>query len=357
MNKTAVMALILISISLVDRAHGQMKYTRLTYGETYDEVPHSFLKASAGKVKGRSPGKIVESAKKLHRNSNFKEAVSEYLAALAATPPLPVTFKSYMGLGQCFREMKEYDRSIKCFTNAEGLLSKNRGELFSSDDEEWGSFQVNLASIYSEISISYLGWNKYASAIVYLWQSRRSGGDAYSLGDSKRLVPLTDPGQKKLVDYPLYKFLARETQVPDVKSVKKRYFRKMNEGDPEFKTFRAGARPNTLFFVKPVPDSEIKEPAEKGKIYQVYYDSSGAIVRVTYNDHEESSYAPDFDRSLYYRGGRPVSSLLESHTYNYVYYKIEYNGNGKIKYLCFITIPTQVGHHGFIPGIELFIFE
>ncbi len=49
--------------------------------------------------------------------------------------------------------------------------------------------------------------------------------------------------------------------------------------------------------------------------------------------------------------------MTESNTYNYGYCKVEYDGRGKIKYLCFITISTRVGHHGFMPRVELFVFE
>ncbi|MBP7738122.1 MAG: hypothetical protein KA369_19255 [Spirochaetes bacterium] len=357
MKKIGVIALILISVSLHGRALGQMKYTRLSYGETYEESSYGFINSAAGKNRGLAPAKILQSAEKLERGGNFKEAVNEYAAALPNNPSLSARFKSYMGLGRCFRELKEHDRSVKCFTNAEGLLSKNRGELYSSDDEVMGNLQDNLVAVYREISISYLRWNKFASAIAYLWQSRRIGGEPYSLRENTSPPPLADGAQKKLLDYPLYKFLARDAKAIETTPARTRYFRKMKEGDPDFKNFRAGDAMNGLFFVRPVPDVEIGKPAENGNIYQVEYDGRGNIIRIVYNDNRESAYASDFDRALYYRDGRPVSSMTESNTYNYGYCKVEYDGRGKIKYLCFITISTQVGHHGFMPRVELFVFE
>ncbi len=357
MNRITIIALILMCLSLDGRALGQMKFTRLSYGETFEESSYGFINSAAGKTRGQAPAKILQSAEKLERDGNFKEAVNEYAAALVNNPSLSARFKSYLGLGRCFRELKEYDRSVKCFTNAEGLLSKNRGELYSSDDEVMGNLQDNLVSVYREISISYLRWNKYASAIAYLWQSRRIGGEPYALSEKSSPPPLADAAQKKLLDYPLYKFLARDTKAIETRPAKTRYFRKMKEGDPDFKNFKTGGAINGLFFVRPVPDVEIRKPAENGNIYQVEYDGQGNIIRISYNDNRESAYASDFDRSINYRGGRPVSSMSESNTYNYGYYKIEYDGRGKIKYLCFITISTQVGHHGFMPQMELFVFD
>lgn len=357
MKKIAVIALILMCASLHGRALGQMKYTRLSYGETYEESSYGFINGAAGKNRGQAPAKILQSAEKLERDGNFKEAVNEYASALAGTTPLSARFKSYLGLGRCFRELKEYDRSIKCFTNAEGLLSKNRGELFSLDDEESGRFHENLALVYREISVSYLRWNKYASAIAYLWQSRRIGGEPYGLSENSSPPPLADGAQKKLLSYPLYRFLAGEAKAIETRPARTRYFRKMKEGDPDFKNFRTVGAMKGLFFVRPVPDGEIGKPAEYGNMYQVGYDGRGSIIRITYNDNRESAYASDFDRVLHYRDGRPVSSMSESNTYNYGYCKIEYDGRGKIKYLCFITIPTQVGHYGFMPQMELFVFE
>lgn len=262
----------------------------------------------------------------------------------------------YYLLGICFREMKKYDRSLKSLTSAEALLSVNRGKLMSEENDILGNFHTTLARIYREISLTYLRWNKYASAIAYLWQSRRVGGDpygpgAYEPGSLKILAPVKDPAQKKLLGYPLYRFMAAPVKAPPLKNVRKKYFRTVNEGNRDFRDFKAEAGISGPLFMRPLPANPVNNPSSKGGLYTVHYNRSGKIVLITYNSKE----AEDFNISLAFQKGKPVSSLLESHTYHYKYAKFHYE-KGKLKFLMIITMETHTAHYGFMPSVRLYVF-
>jgi hypothetical protein len=145
--------------------------------------------------------------------------------------------------------------------------------------------------------------------------------------------------------------MAAPVKAPPLKSVRKKYFRKVNEGDRDFRDLKLKAGISGPLFMRPAPVKLVRDPAEKGGLYTVHYNRRGRIVLIEYNSKE----AEDFNSSLYFQNGKPVSSLLESHTYHYKYAKFMYD-KGKLKFLMIITMGTHTAHYGFMPSVRLFVF-
>ncbi len=350
MKKIIALSVLIVPLAL----SGKNSFVSLAYTESGSVKEYSFL-TSSPVIKGSVP-ELYARGKSLIKERNYTGALP-YLKGIIrqGKDPRYRAGACYL-LGICFREMKKYDWSLKSLTNAEAFLSLNRGKLMSEEDDILGNFHTTLARIYREISLTYLRWNKYASAITYLWQSRRVGGDpygpgAYEPGSLKILAPVKDTAQKKLLDYPLYRFMAAPVKAPTLKSVRKRYFRTIGEGDRKFRDFKAEAGINEPLFMRPLPAEPVKNPSSKGGLYTVHYNQSGKIVLIVHNSKE----AEDFNISLSYQKGKPVSSLLESHTYHYKYARFHYE-KGKLKFLMIITMETHTAHYGFMPLVRLYVF-
>ncbi len=346
MNRIVIILLVLSGIA----AYAGTGYVEIKYGETTAEKKYPFL--TDPPMKRGDPESLFKQGEVLVAQYRF-ETASEYLkGALPGTTSAPKKYMIYLLLGRCYQHMKMYEESIYSLMNAEAVLSVNRSELFLGNAEFCGNFHDNLAIVYREISESYLLWNKYASAILYLWQCRRVGGEAYSLEDSAGLVPIENSAQKKLLNYPLYQFLTSSPGTGGERPENVKFFWTVREGDKSFREFKEQAGIQERIFLQPVPDREVEDPKNKKGLYTVHYNSSGNIVLVAYNDKQ----AEDFNSQFVYEEGKPVSSLVESHTYHYKYVKLYYE-NGNLRYLFIVTIPTQTGHYGFMPDARLYVFR
>ncbi len=343
--------LVLITVLLFSTAaFSDTGFVTLTYNETRTEKNYSFL-TDAPMKRGKTD-ELLEQGEKLYAQNRFESAAQYLKGALQQAKSATARYRIYLLLGRCYQYMKMYEERIHSLMNAEAVLSSNRSELFLGNVEFCGSFHDNLAIVYREISLSYLFWNKYASSIIYLWQCRRIGGETYSLEDSGKLVPIEHSAQKKLLNYPLYKFMASSPGRGGQRPAVTKYYRVVREGDRNFREFKNNAGIEEKIFLKPIPEKEVEKPDGKRGLYAVHYNSRGDIVLVTYNDRE----AENFNSEFIYEEGKPVSSLVESHTYHYKYVKLFYE-NGSLRFLFIVTIPTQAGHFGFMPDTRLYVFR
>ncbi|MCU0847491.1 MAG: hypothetical protein MUD12_06345 [Spirochaetes bacterium] len=337
------LSLLILAISIF---HGTAENVpvRLEFHEQYRVLPLGFLSYRGPAVK-RPPDEILASAERELAASKSAESI-ETLKPLLSGRPLPsVQLRAYVLLGRAYFAINRADECIACFKNAEAVLSSNRGADFNAELKDL------LAEIYSMISLAYLKSNKYASAIVYLWAAGRQA-ERFWESEPERPRAAADSSQKSLYGYPLYGFLASPLKDQGLVSSKAAYYRRVRDLDADFLKTRKRFNIREHIFMKPEPADEVKAPADRAGLYSIYREN-GAITAVEYNDSE----APDFNKIVFYRDGRPVSSFYESNTYNHGIIKFKYDGNGRLEWLLVIKVSTQTGHYGFIPDVWLYVFK
>lgn len=285
----------------------------------------------------------------LSAQGNHARALAHLRNAAGQKSPLKIRIASYIAMGRSYRAIKNFESSLASLKNAEVLLSTRRGELFA--DKEGYDLHKTLIPLYNEMSLTFLAWNKYASAIVYLWQSRRIGGEPYRLEETTADITQLTPLHKSLLQYPLYKMLTAtpkaDTRIPS----HKRFFRSIDDGDASFQQFRERERIAIPLFTSPMPVDEVKSPEDVSELFEVQYTEGGTIMRIIHHSKE----AEDFNITVSYRNGRPESTLTDAHTYHYRYLLILHERN-VMKYIAIITLPTQTDHYGFMPDVTLYAF-